>query len=198
MSDIGSPSRFLSKVIFGNTPDGVSCAWLLDKSMDGSRPAIYAEGYKMAADTILQQFQDKTGGLDLIVYPVMFLYRHHFELSLKLLRSVIGEKLPGKEFKSGDHGLNKIWEDCIPYLRSQASDDEENFTGVTQIIRQFDHIDPHPAENFRYPQKLKGGPTQTGKEWIDLSLVRAAVDSVSAYLAAWTISLQMGMDDRSK
>ena len=196
MSDIESPSRFRSQVIFGDACDGTMCAWLLDKSMEGSRPAIYIDGYKVAADTILQQFQDEKGTLELIVYPVMFLYRHHLELSLKHLRSTIGERFPNQQLNSGGHGLKRIWDDCVQCLRIQASDDEENFSGVTQIIRQFDDVDPHPAENFRYSQTLKGEPTQTGKECIDLSVVRAAVDSVSAYLGAWTMSIQMGIDHR--
>jgi hypothetical protein len=43
----------------------------------------YAEGYKLAADRLMQQLVNDPVELDYLIYPLMFLYRQHLELRFK-------------------------------------------------------------------------------------------------------------------
>ncbi|MEP1141689.1 MAG: hypothetical protein ABJH44_15835, partial [Balneola sp.] len=46
---------------------------------------IYSEGYKQAGDILSKRLQKNRNGLDFLVYPLIFLYRHHIELELKII-----------------------------------------------------------------------------------------------------------------
>ena len=68
----------------------------------------YTEGYRRAAEILIDQRRDQ----DFLVYPILFLYRHHIEL---LIKQVIGLALkladdPDQHpYKKDDHNLNRLW-----------------------------------------------------------------------------------------
>jgi hypothetical protein len=45
----------------------------------------YAEGYKLAADLLVQHVVDTRSKQDFLVYPIVFLYRQALEVALKHL-----------------------------------------------------------------------------------------------------------------
>ena len=46
---------------------------------------LYARGYKRAADILVMHVNECATDQDSLVYPILFLYRQHFELRLKHL-----------------------------------------------------------------------------------------------------------------
>ena len=58
----------------------------------GSPEELYSEGYLMAARSLAQQVCTTHDDQDFLVYPVVYLYRHHIELLLKRL-TVLGAYL---------------------------------------------------------------------------------------------------------
>lgn len=51
----------------------------------GDRWSVYTEGYKAAADIVVDRIKRGQGHQDFLVYPVMFLYRQYLELIAKNL-----------------------------------------------------------------------------------------------------------------
>ncbi|HHS8916416.1 TPA: hypothetical protein ACTVMT_005267, partial [Escherichia coli] len=47
----------------------------------------YTEGYRRAADILINHIDESGRDQDFLVYPVLFLYRHHLEL---LIKQIIG------------------------------------------------------------------------------------------------------------
>lgn len=72
----------------------------------------YTEGYRRAADILIGHIDASGQDQDFLVYPVLFLYRHHIEL---LIKQIIGLALalaedPSKhQYKKDNHNLNTLW-----------------------------------------------------------------------------------------
>ncbi len=62
----------------------------------------YVEGYRRAAQAILQVAEDTPRDVDELIYPLVFLYRHRIELHLKQLLSYGSEPPP-------THDLLELW-----------------------------------------------------------------------------------------
>lgn len=67
--------------------------------MTGEEWWVYAEGYARGAEILVRHVVDGNRDLDFLVYPIVFLYRHHLELALKDLIRGAGDLL-GKRRKS--------------------------------------------------------------------------------------------------
>ena len=44
-----------------------------------------AEGYKRAADLLIERAKESTQLRNMLVYPIVFCYRHYLELTLKAM-----------------------------------------------------------------------------------------------------------------
>lgn len=74
----------------------------------------YARGYKDAAEVLIERIEKVTRH-DELVYPVMFLYRHYLELTIKKLMikmRVYDQKLILPKDFYHEHRLNILWKKC--------------------------------------------------------------------------------------
>lgn len=117
---------------------------------------LFAEGYKTAADILVKHVVEESSDQDTLVYPIVFLHRHHIELRLKeIIREgnrLLGN-LPNNRF---EHELQKLWPVAKGIIRKIWSDGEpDDFQFIDLWIREFCKVDPQSA-SFRYPEN-KGG-----------------------------------------
>src|SRR5579884_3110751 len=88
---------------------------------------------------------------DVLVYPLVFTYRHAIELGIKHLGSMIPKIYDDKSKIKFTHDLEDNWKTVRTYLER-----DKNFGGrdlvkqINKILRDFLHIDP-TGEAFRYP-----------------------------------------------
>src|SRR6266568_3256155 len=70
---------------------------------------LRTEGYLRAAQRLIESLSENSHGTDFLVYPVVYLYRHWFELRLKNIidqgRQLLEE---GHGYPHG-HGLHNLW-----------------------------------------------------------------------------------------
>ena len=117
------------------------------------------EGYKQAADLLVEQTEIDPSRRPTLVYPIIFCYRHFLELTLKAMLEEYG--LMGNVPRS-DHP-------------------EEKGTDVVEhCIAEFAKIDPF-SETFRYPISRKGQPFDISHESIDLLQLRDTVQAIENY-----------------
>ena len=64
----------------------------------------YTEGYRRAADILINHIDESGRDQDFLVYPVLFLYRHHLEL---LIKQIIGLALALAEDPDKDSSVVK-------------------------------------------------------------------------------------------
>ena len=126
---------------------------------------LYIEGYKKAADKLIQEVKKESIYLDILVYPILFLYRQYIELQLKHL---IQESKTLLEKKKGNsslthHNLLDLWNSVNSHMRDIIEEynyneikeyiTKEDIKKINEIIREFDKIDPN-SFSFRYPKGL--------------------------------------------
>jgi hypothetical protein len=153
---------------------------------------IHAEAFKAAAEMLLDLHLSENRGpnRDTMLLPVMYLYRHGFELKLKdLMRVGIRRDFfePEKVKKVlEDHSLAKLWTKVKQMLDDRLGDeDRDAMKGVETVINQFHEADPS-SQVFRYARDKDLKPHRHEKlpKAIDIATLRDTMDGVWNNLTA--------------
>src|SRR3990172_9417358 len=118
-----------------------------------SRPDwnIYAIGYKNAADYLVEQVVKTRSGLDFLVFPIIYLYRHYFELRMKLLYRDLCRLLSEHDDPPCTHKLGRLWGMVKKRLIKVFPDEnQEQYENIGELIGKFENVDP-ASTAFRYP-----------------------------------------------
>lgn len=117
----------------------------------------YAAGYFRAGERILDGLLDDSTSVDLIIYPLVYVYRQAIELSLKHLVVVLpplwGETVKPKP----THRLMDNWTTVRSYLEKVEDFDPDKtlLPKVELVLSDFVAIDP-TGEVFRFPESKDG------------------------------------------
>jgi hypothetical protein len=104
-------------------------------------------GYKQAADSLIQSAPSTQ--INFIVYPVLYLYRHHIELQLKYINQLGESMLSGPVPRHDEHDLMKLWQATKQILERLFPHDQDT-EKIENIIRQIAEVDRR-SFSFRYP-----------------------------------------------
>jgi len=173
-----------------NTVSSSDLTW--QKHFD-TREFGYIRAYKMSADILVNHlYRDDAGWNhaehDLLVYPILFIYRHIIELQLKSLLA-LGHQLDGSEFpekEMNSHNLNILWRKFSEYIHKHYPQEtkEDSFISVQRIINQLHQTDPSGFA-FRYhTNKERSELSFSGIDRIDLANVGGIMEGVYNWLAA--------------
>jgi hypothetical protein len=129
---------------------------------------VCAQGYRLSARLAVEHIRQD--GIDslYLVYPVVFLYRHHIELMLKRLimkadqsgvrygtnREELSEDIRRQILKR--HSLQWLWDQFRPAVEALGSDvvPTEEIKAINSYIQQLNEIDPN-SEDFRYTRAIE-------------------------------------------
>jgi hypothetical protein len=152
---------------------------------------LYRDAFLEAGDRLVRSCEGYPID-DTMIYPIMFQYRHHLELSLKgvicsVSPSVSGLTKEGIEKErtrvTREHSLAKLWEllkSIYPQCNDWAGSDAEAFNS---LIVEFDNHDPD-GQAPRYSMDRHGNQTLLGLQAVDLPTFKAGVHKMSHYLGA--------------
>jgi len=117
----------------------------------------YVDGYKDAADVLAERILAERLVIDVLIYPLAYLYRHHVELVLKTV-IIIGSAYAEEEPPDyGHHRLKELWRDARRYIRMfWQTADPEPLDAAGSLVAEFDRLDMGSFA-FRYPVTKKGG-----------------------------------------
>lgn len=135
----------------------------------------YTMGYKEAGDLLLQNALEN-GRQHVLVFPIIFLYRHYIELMLKEIimnnRAFLGIS---EDFPSY-HNIDRLWEICRENFQKVDEAIDPQFTKIEEYqkiveaydaleidLRKFTQLDP-TSESFRYPVDKRGRPIVLDKK----------------------------------
>jgi len=128
----------------------VSLEWA---RQSGHAAHLYLLGYRRAAELLLPELITRSN--EQLVFPFLFLWRHHIELYLKFLI----ELAPRDQGKTGKvekvHTLTDLWNSLRPLLEPDMLDSD--LAAVQQIVLDLHDVDPRSTE-ARYAD----GETPTG------------------------------------
>ena len=166
--------------------------------------SVLAQGYAFAAERAMESWNGRgSRRTDLEAYPILFLYRHALELSLKhiLYRAFELSRyhLPGEieEKLQNDHNLQRVWQVVsktlnilYPYDQLKRSIEET----ISRACVELSELDPG-SYTFRYPIDRNGEPMPATPRRVNLS---AFVDEMNRVLEdlgtlGFTLSAEVGV-----
>jgi hypothetical protein len=115
----------------------------------------YSDGFLLAARSLVDRIvEGKTTDLpiDAVVYPIVFLYRHHLELMLKRIRVSLAHATGKKPEVVLGHDLSKLWVDALREVESFLGG--VNWTQnqiASLLIQELSSVDPS-GQAGRYPE----------------------------------------------
>ena len=125
--------------------------------------------------------------LDIVVYALVFVYRHAIELYLKQLVECLlrfaGQ--PGKAYQT--HSLTDNWSLAKPVIIAHATsfDPEASLVPlVDSVISDLIEIDPQ-GQAFRYPHAREGNQFLQDTSLINIEVFADAIDTVAEVLDFW-------------
>ncbi len=164
----------------------------------------YAEGYLRGARFLVEKVLEERSGQDFLIYPIVFLYRHHIEIMLKGLiqRCPFLDLHPltsdEKKHLRG-HNLDFLWKNLQPRLATiirlagwKPLLQEEEVTGY---LCDLSAMDPH-GEAFRYAHNNKGGPSiPSGVGLADMRHFSERIERLINWLETLEIGTESLMND---
>lgn len=176
---LSQPTRWPSAgdVLFAQSPSGRHTP-IQQKPADRLRYMI--DGYEHAASHLISKALRDSREDESLVYPIVFLYRHLIELSLKEMIETFGPRV-GVEADRKNHRLGILWEKyrkiCVAL---SVADDDEAYPHMTAIIAEFDGVDPG-SFSFRYHLDRDGKPVDLKHPAIDLARLGDVMRGVTNY-----------------
>lgn len=145
---------------------------------------LYSEGYKLTGNLIYNEMIINSKYNNLLIYPLVFNYRQHIELSLKKLIVLGFEKLKISGVFIEVHNLERLWlqlkNDILIHLPNEI--EKTYIDNVERILIEFNTIDNACA--FRFPIKTK--KDKYGKsleiDTVDFENFKTVIDKINYYL----------------
>lgn len=144
----------------------------------------YARGFKLLGDLGVKHVEQTSNDQDVLVYAILYGYRHYVELSLKTLirdaRRLVGQ--PGGAPEG--HVLMDLWNTAKPLLLKIEPNSKRDLDVVGSVISKLDVLD-RDGQTWRYPVDLGGDATLPDDLFhINLRQVREVIDRLAGFLDA--------------
>ncbi len=125
------------------------------------------DGYKKGADLMVERALKERTERDILIFPIVFCYRHFIELSFKYLINTYGNVV-GIESKWNTHNLSELWKTVKNVLKKYMAPDVDGVESIVdKIIAEFEKIDQR-SFSFRYPVNTGGQIIEFDREKFDL------------------------------
>ena len=113
-----------------------------------------------AATALIAICEDDPPKQQILVYPILFSYRHAMELAMKWIIVMYGHHGSADVGTIEHHDLWKLWKICRGII-TEAGGDHEAIPVVEQVIKDFHDLDK-TALAFRYSQRRFKSEVQQG------------------------------------
>ena len=137
-------------------------------------------GYKQGADLMVESALKDRAAKDVLIFPIIFCYRHYIELSLKHLIANYGPTV-GVTRSWNSHDLSTLWNKVKVIIKGYGVDVEDDSTCVVaDIITEFGKMD-EGSFSFRYPVDKKGGLIELQLDSYNLVNIADVMEGVEGY-----------------
>ena len=144
--------------------------------------AIYAQSYKDAGDRLVEYAKSDKTSINILVFPILFLYRHYLELALKEIIIAATKYLEkGHNNVFSKHNLSQLWnrtKELISEIKIDIPNNDLN--AVEYQILQFDRLDSS-SQKFRYPVGNNGDVFVNISNSINIENVREIINGLWAW-----------------
>jgi hypothetical protein len=157
---------------------------------------VMCSGYLLGAELLVDSVVDSGRNQDLLVYPIIFQYRHYVELRLKELID-LGRGLTGETGKDPwGHSLLALWRKARPLLeRIETGSPKEDLNAVEEVILQFEKFDG-TGESFRYWKDSNERNPLASLNHINLRILRDVMKGITAFFEGASIQFSVYLDQK--
>jgi hypothetical protein len=139
----------------------------------------YACGYFAAGARLLKSLHDDSSDVDLLVYPLVMIYRHGVEVALKHLARLLAPLCEEKGEPQLTHKLLDNWQKVRRYL-AKLEADSDDLKRIDAILNDLIEIDWN-GETFRFPEDKKGTPLLQDTSLINVEVFCESMDYVARF-----------------
>lgn len=181
-------------LITDEEPDWQHNVILIDQQSASWGDGRYENGFRAAARGLVEDVVSSTHKdlyLDVAVYPIAFLYRHHIELLMKQLIAMLRWKEGMQGNPPATHNLLNLWNTAEPLLTEQFNDESIDWTQnahVRRLLTEWSKIDPNGTAG-RYLRDKDGEIHWSGTYRFNLRHFAEIVERLSAYLTEISIGV---------
>ena len=180
------------------TPDGGLYNAMLHKSWTNDGWPFYIWGYGRAARLLCNHLNESRTDLDILIYPIIFLFRHFVEISLKDILRQVNALLDDSSEVPQTHDLQKLWDSARPKIEQfNRGADPEPLEVVEECLCELVSEDPF-ATAFRYPFDKKGEPSAERLTHVNVLNMADVMDKLSAFLDAVHTQLSVLLETKSE
>lgn len=146
------------------------------------RFVLMMDGYKIAAERLVDWARESNRQRDILIYPILFLYRHCLELHLKYIINTYGPHV-GIEPDWKTHNLTALWKKFTNVLDEFGTEDPDDADPIVGgVVAQFAKIDPG-SFSYRYPCDVSGNLIPVDQNALHLETLRDVMDGVFGYFS---------------
>jgi hypothetical protein len=142
---------------------------------------FYIEGYRLAAEFLIERIADTGFDQDFLVYPICFLYRHYVELSLKDIIGTGQELVDEDSAPPGGHELRRLWAKARIHIEREFSGEISQLNRADELVAELAGTDP-TSQTFRYRVDNRGRAHLAGQEVLNLGQFAEAMRELSLFL----------------
>ena len=164
--------------------------WMTDRS------PFYQFGYRMAAEKLVQDYKYlEQIEKDTLVFPIIYLYRHHIELTLKdIIYQTQTLLQASNRYDAGHHRLLDLWDEVFKQygILIQNISSQLIFIDLPSLNRQrgrIKELNKHDllSFSFRYSTDKKGKKELENIDYISLDNFKSEIDNVLLALPSSTL-----------
>ena len=161
--------------------------------------APYVDGYRTAADRLVEVAAADRTLLDAVIYPIVFLYRQYLELSLKAMIRDLDVLLEHNRRPPTGHRLRPLFDRFRSTFSEFCRNIGESMPDVSRIALLIDefHVADPTSVVFRYPTDQDGQPSQSYGH-INVRVLRDRVAEVAEELDGFLFALSVHQDLRNE
>lgn len=158
----------------------------------------YIEGYKRGAELLVQHVTETLRSQDCLIYPIVFMFRHAIEISLKRLLWKGYHFLDRDPIIPKQHRLVSLWRDCLSVFEEVGiGGQKEDLEAVSEVLEQFEAKDPMSTV-FRYPLTTSGTASLPTSESINIQNFADVAKRVLFLLDCCDTGLSVYLDYKSE
>lgn len=158
---------------------------------------FYVEGYRIAAEKLVDEFLSTQSERDTLIYPIVFLYRHYIEIQLKEIIQTGSVLLNEKRKLAKGHKLFPLWLIVKIIINKIWISDTHNkiIYEVEEIIKSVCMIDTK-SDSFRYPFDNKGQQTLKGITVINVRELKENITPLVQFLDGVASAISAYQDNK--
>ena len=155
---------------------------------------LYVAGYKEAADIIVREVMEHHRNQDVLVFPVVFLYRHYIELQLKGIIAYLHKLLDEPAEVPAGHRIDVLWGEARSlWKRADLYPEDASFIRATDLITELARCD-EKSTTFRYPFERDGSRPLAGISHINLRNTAERIAEVAEVLKGMSTAIDVSLD----